>query len=224
MLTPDDPKDMGTLIRGPDEGAISLVSFDRADRRLLAVDNNGVCQIWELPSGNPTGPRWETGGHACFASFGPNDDWVVTVHANGQVQLWDPHTGQPLGPPQQHGAHVNDAALSHTGSLLATAGSDGAVRIWNLHISDSHLPQQISPLAQLLCVQKLSGDTLVPLDQSELDSFDFDRGRRKYPEILSVSKEDVVSWQARQVADSKIRKQQDAATFHVKSNSVNRDP
>lgn len=215
LEVPPDPKQMRTLVARPEQGHIGLIAFDHADKRVLAVDIGGACQIWDIQSGRPLGPRWETGGHACFARFGPNDDWIQTVLSSGEIQLWDPTTGQRLGPPLHHGASVYHAELNHAGTLLATAGVDGAVRLWQRQLVTPQSADQALQLAQLLTSRKLVGDALVPLRPSDARAIDPQQMRRTFPDAFRVAPQEIARWHRRQAADCRTRKLDRAAAFHL---------
>ncbi|UBU14904.1 WD40 repeat domain-containing serine/threonine protein kinase [Nonomuraea gerenzanensis] len=112
---------------GPFSGNVVALS---ADRRLVAVEEEGRVGIWDTATGalrarvrdvRAGAPASMDGGGAAALAFSPRGDLLASA-AFGEIRLWDTTTGQQVGPPFPGPAFTGSLAFDAAGTLHATSG------------------------------------------------------------------------------------------------------
>ncbi|MFB4266126.1 protein kinase [Nonomuraea sp. GTA35] len=112
---------------GPFTGNVVALS---ADRRLVAVGEEGQVGIWDTATGRRRAlvrdvragaPASIAGGDASAIVFSPGGDLLASA-TFGEIRLWDTTTGQQVGPPFAGPAGAGSLAFDSDGTLHATSG------------------------------------------------------------------------------------------------------
>jgi len=115
----------------PDETIVSL-AFSPDGRTLALGCRDGIIELWDARTGQPSG-RLEEGSHYVWSvAFSPNGERLASGSNDNAVRIWNPHTGKLLGSLVGHDQAVHSVAFSPDGRTLASGGWDSTVRIWNL--------------------------------------------------------------------------------------------
>jgi WD40 repeat protein len=111
------------------------VAFSPDGRLVVAGNEDGSVQVWELASGEP---RWRSQTRTdemsvLSVAVSPAGDLIASGGVDGAVRLWDAADGTPLGDPLTgHGDWVRMVAFSPDGELVASGSDDGTVRLWDV--------------------------------------------------------------------------------------------
>ena len=116
-------------------GAVTSLSFDPQDRRLIAGERSGRrSNIWDLKTGKllTVGSTHHEIVHG--VAFHPKQNSFGVVTKEGVVELHDADSGKLLRSFHGHAVRVWSLAFSPKGNRLATASADRTVKIWNLEV------------------------------------------------------------------------------------------
>jgi eukaryotic-like serine/threonine-protein kinase len=114
-------------------GAVTSLSFDPQDRRLIAgVRSGSQSNIWDLESGKllTVGSKHHEIVHD--VAFHPQENSFGVVTKDGVVELHDADSGNLMRSFHGHAVRVWSLAFSPNGKRLATASADRTVKIWTL--------------------------------------------------------------------------------------------
>ncbi|MCO6456643.1 MAG: protein kinase [Pirellulaceae bacterium] len=109
-----------------------------ANGRYLAIGSgNNACQIWDVRTGRPHGPRLETAAPVRATAFSANGQLLAGGCEDGIARLWRAETGQPLEYQIEHQLAISSLQFSPDGNYLLVAGGQpgsirGEARIWNV--------------------------------------------------------------------------------------------
>lgn len=99
-----------------------------------------AAQIWDLDTGQPSGPPMLHDDGVRLALFSPDGTRVATASEDNTAQVWDAKTGRRLGPPLQHRFQVYTVRFSPDGTRVVTASKDRSIRVWNAWTGESITP------------------------------------------------------------------------------------
>ncbi len=118
-------------------GAVTSLSFDPQDRRLIAgVRSGSQSNIWDLETGKllTVGSKHHEIVHD--VAFHPQENSFGVVTKDGVVELHDADSGKLLRSFHGHAVRVWSLAFSPNGNRLATASADRTVKIWTLNMAN----------------------------------------------------------------------------------------
>lgn len=117
---------------GPSVSRISTMLFSPDGRRLIAGEENGTIQQWQLDTGKLVGDPVTHPASVLKIVSEPRGQTIAAGYADGIAMLWDTGTGKPAIPPLRHGGAVHLLQFNADGTRLATASRDGVARVWDV--------------------------------------------------------------------------------------------
>jgi hypothetical protein len=222
------------MLRHP--SIVTAANFSPNNRMVATTSADGTARVWATETGEPITPPLQHGNSMYSPTWHSNSQLLITMSVRS-VYIWDVARGQQVLPPLKG----SRAWLSADQEHIVTAGD--AVRIWRL-TPDNRPIQDLMQLGHLFSgsyIDKVGG--LSPLDlptqpaptTPQTNFFGIvqefvSRGktgdhpivalwnklRGKYPEDFQVTREEIVAWHEREVAEAEHEKDSFGASFHLK--------
>lgn len=111
----------------PTEGSYTNVAFTPNETQVIAGDDTGAVQIWNVAEG-----EIETtleGHEAPVLAVAASQNLIASADESGKIILWDGETPRLL---EEGEGAVNSLAFSPDGMQLIAAGADGMIRFWSM--------------------------------------------------------------------------------------------
>ncbi len=117
---------------------------DERERRRL---DEGLVQLWDVPTGDLVGRRMEHAAAVTDLDYRPaGAPRLLTASADHTARLWEAD-GTPSGTALTHDGPVFAAAFSPDGRQAATASADGTARLWRVDTSQPEGPPLVHDTA-----------------------------------------------------------------------------
>ncbi|MBL9167304.1 MAG: protein kinase [Verrucomicrobiales bacterium] len=81
------------------EGSVNMTQFSPDGRRILSAGEDGVLQVWEGITGQPTLPPLKHPAAVSTAYFSPDGLSIATTCSDGTARVWETATGRLLAGP-----------------------------------------------------------------------------------------------------------------------------
>jgi len=120
---------------------IKVAVFSPVENRVLTASKDGAAQLWEGPSGQPSGPRLQHGSAIYAAVFSADGRWMATGSEDGAVKIWNSGTSREAMPGYRQELAISAIQFSHNGRWLASGGHDGHVYL--LEVGAGSPPRRI---------------------------------------------------------------------------------
>ena len=157
-------------------------------------------KIWNLQRAILVGPPMRHDAAAVSCTFSPVENALVTCSASlnsptDDLRIWDASNFQPISPNMSIvGFSELYPSFSPSGARIQFADGRG----YDLK-ADSHSPEDLSLLAQLLSGRKIDAAVgAVPLSRAELESA-WTRLRVRFPDVFEIPVESVLRWHEQQL-------------------------
>jgi WD40 repeat protein len=120
---------------------VHAVAFSPASRLLATTGGDNVAILWDVASGQQSGPSLV--GHVTrpnqlfpgvdAVAFSPDGNVLATGGLDHDIRLWDVNTHREIGEPlRSHAAGVTALTFDPNGTSLFSADEGGNIQIWNL--------------------------------------------------------------------------------------------
>ncbi|QEG21557.1 protein kinase domain-containing protein [Mariniblastus fucicola] len=116
--------------RVPNHDVSPRMVFDIAGNR-IAIEGNGVVQIWNLAAGVPEYIEIPHEERVSEIRFSPDGKRFYTAGDNGLAMIWDCRTGERIGAEMKQEDSIRRCAISSDGQLFATASLDNQAMVWD---------------------------------------------------------------------------------------------
>jgi WD40 repeat protein len=111
--------------------AAHAVTFSPDCKQLLAVDDQGVARLWELPTGKQL-HRFSIREQWGEPAFSPNGAQIVAGTQTGRLEIWDSATGKQIGQYKGPGQTLMSTAFRRDGTLVAAGLTHQAIHVWEV--------------------------------------------------------------------------------------------
>jgi WD40 repeat protein/tetratricopeptide (TPR) repeat protein len=113
------------------------IAVDRDGTRVASITSDNTCQVWEIASGESSGPLAHP--TITFLAFSPDGRLLLTAGKDGPARLWKVDTGREVCPPLAHDGEVWHASFSPDGRRVITASKDRSARVWDAGTGERRL-------------------------------------------------------------------------------------
>ncbi len=121
------------LVPSPEaDFVVQKLAFHPDNHRFAALWSYRSLRLWEVTTGEPTGPVMSHDEEINDLAFSPDGSVLASASDDRRVKLWDASTGRLVRRLPPHQARVNAVGFSPDGTQLAAAGDDGTVEVWDL--------------------------------------------------------------------------------------------
>jgi WD40 repeat protein len=126
----EKPKPVLSLRHGESDVQASAVTWSPNGQRLASGDQNGLAEVWDLPSGKRVMAAHMHTSEITALAWSPDNRRVASGGDDSTVRVWDPNRGEELLTLDAQ-SKVTQIDWSPDGRRLAAATTDGSIRIWD---------------------------------------------------------------------------------------------
>lgn len=131
--------------------------FDRDERRILTISQDGTAAQWDARTGERIEPSLPHPQELIAGGYDGSGRLIATSCADQSVRVWSADSGELLASPFRHGIVAQAARLTRDGRKLVASFADGSVRAWDLVSTDWPL-DSLRLYAEALAVQAVGAD------------------------------------------------------------------
>ena len=196
------------------DGVLSA-RFSPDGRRVATGSEDFTASVWDAATGQPVSASLTHGDQVYGAAFSPDSKWLVTASVDKTARIWNAETGDSLTPPLRHPLPLADARLlAGPDVVLVSSDLRNNFWVWRLPV-DGRPAAALANLAQLLSAQTVnSSGRLVSVPLETLRRL-WVSLRTGYPSQFNTSNEEIAAWHEFQSEDCEVRRQWQAAVFHL---------
>ncbi|HZU39340.1 MAG TPA: tetratricopeptide repeat protein, partial [Gemmataceae bacterium] len=195
--------------------------FNPAGDRVVTASSDGTARVWDAATGQPVSSPMRHADAVNDALFNPDGTMILTVGNDRVARLWDATTGQLLMPALHGPNRLWLAQFCPDGRHVLTDwcayDKPALAQIWELTPPDARPVEQLTRLTELLSGRRLDADGgWMPLDAEALRSTWQELQAAAPADFALQSREEMLAWHRRQLADCERAAIWSAALFHLR--------
>lgn len=155
-----------------DDCAIRSVSISPDGSMLCAVNNSGMCYVWDMPQNDTSilQQRLSKRAHQEYALsclFSPNSKLLATTSSDETIKIWNTSDWTEEKTLVGHQQWVWDCSFSGDSAFLLSGASDKTARLWD--ISQGETVRQYQGHAKSVCCVSLNDITVTDSESENQD-------------------------------------------------------
>lgn len=131
--------------------AVECVSFDSAERTVIAGSAGGTLKLWDLEHGRVARTLTGHRSNCAVVQWHPYGEFFASGSVDTNLKIWDIRRRACIQTYRGHSRAVRHILFSPDGRWVVSGGEDGLVKLWDLTAGKllHEFPQHVGPISAL---------------------------------------------------------------------------